>query len=141
MSDHLTELLAGLGLDPEATNGGVAVTLPSERRGSFTMFLRATERGVLMRAFVMRNPDRLHEAVYHRLLRWNFGSRPWRYCLNEDDDVFLAAELPADAVTSEGLDGMLGAACAAVDDVFEGIVRVGFDIPEGVSLRPPDQEI
>lgn len=129
--------LAALGLEPERTHGGVVVTVPSERRGSFQVLVTAGERGATMRAFIMRNPDRQHEAVYHRLLSVNFTATAWRFALDPDDDVFLVAQLAADALGPDRLDQALGEACTVVDSVFEGIARVGFDIPDGMSLRPP----
>ena len=35
------------------------------------------------------------------------------------------------------LDGLLGALCALVDESYEGIVRTGFDVPEGTVFGPP----
>lgn len=138
MHDELIRTLTALGLEPQLTHGQVVVTLPSERRGSFLLSITPMERALMLRAFIMRNPDRQHEAVYHRLLRRSFDATDWRFALDEDDDVYLVAYVPHSAAAEDVLDGLLGGACASVDAVFEGIARVGFDIPDDVSLRPPD---
>lgn len=135
----LASLLSELGVEPVPVDGWLAVRLPSERRGGVVMQLRTTERGLRCRAFVMRCPDRRREAVYRRLLRKNLDASDWRWAVDEAGDVFLTAYVaPPDAPNV--LDALLGGACAAVDAVYEGIVRTGFDIPEGVSLMPPSDE-
>ncbi len=137
MIDELTATLRALDLEPVVVDGGVAVRLPSERRGSFVLHLAPTERALAMRAFIMRAPDRRHEEVYRRLLVKNFAASDWRFALDEWGDVYLTAYVPKDAARPQQLDGLLGGACAAVDAVFEGIARTGFDIPDDVALRPP----
>lgn len=136
----MDELMAGLlalDLEPVVVADGVAVRLPSERRGSFVLLIAPTERALAMRAFVMRAPDRRHEAVYRRLLAKNLDAADWRFALDEWGDVYLTAYVPQDVIRTGQLDGLLGGACAAVDAVFEGIARTGFDIPDEVALRPP----
>ena len=132
--------LAALGLEPVRATDGVAVTLPSERRGSFVLLISPTERALTMRAFIMRAPDRSHEQVYRRLLEKTLTAADWRFALDGLGDVFLTAYVPHTMVDAPQLDGLLGGACAAVDAVFEGIARTGFDIPNDVSLRPPSDE-
>lgn len=139
MIDRLLATLASMDLDPTRVADGVAVRLPSERRGSFVLLISPTERALAMRAFVMRAPDRAHADVYRRLLTKNIDAADWRWALDGDGDVFLTAYVPrTDDATV--LDPLLGGACAAVDAVFEGLARTGFDIPAGVSLRPPDDD-
>ncbi|HRC08630.1 MAG TPA: YbjN domain-containing protein [Miltoncostaeales bacterium] len=137
MIERVAQSLEHLGVPAERVDAGLTVELPSERRGSFTVLITSTERAISLRAFIMRNPDRNHEAVYHRLLAKNFASNDWRFAINAYDDVFLTAYVPHAFAEPDILDGLLGGACAMVDAVFEGIARVGFDIPQDVSLRPP----
>ncbi len=142
MIERVIRSLEELGVDFDRVDGGgLTLELPSERRGSFTLLIVATERALAMRAFIMRNPDRQHEAVYHRLLAKNFDASDWRFALNAYDDVFLTAYVPHTFADPAILDGLLGGACAMVDAVFEGIARVGFDIPDDISLRPPTERL
>lgn len=136
--DDLLTALGDLGLEPRRVEGGgVAVALPSEARGNFIVEIRRTERAVSLRSFIMRRPDRHHLEVYARLLRKNLDARDWRFAVDDDGDVHIGAYVPPGLLEGEGLDGVLGAACALVDAVFEGIARTGFDIPPEMSLRPP----
>jgi len=138
MSDDLRTALTDLGLTPEPIDaGGLVVVLPSDARGGFPVEIRRTERAVALRGFLMRRPDRHHLDVYARLLRKNFDARDWRFAVDDHGDVFITAYVAPDTVAGDGLDGLLGAACALVDAVFEGIARTGFDIPPEMSLRPP----
>lgn len=137
--DDLRTALGDLDLDPRPGGGPgvVAVALPSEARGGFTVEIRRTERAFAMRAFIMRRPDRNHLEVYARLLRKNLEARDWRFAVDDDGDVYISAYVAPDLLRGDGLDGLLGGACALVDAVFEGMARTGFDIPAGMSLRPP----
>jgi hypothetical protein len=101
------------------------------------MLIAPTERALSLRAFIMRNPDRAHLAVYGRLLEKNDSAADWRFSIDPHGDIFLTAYVPKSYAAAEALDGLLGGACAAVDAVFEGIARTGFDIPDDVALKPP----
>jgi hypothetical protein len=92
--ERVAQSLEHLGVPAERVDAGLTVELPSERRGSFTVLITSTERAISLRAFIMRNPDRNHEAVYHRLLAKNFASNDWRFAINAYDDVFLTAYVP-----------------------------------------------
>ncbi len=136
--DDLLTTLRDLDLEPQRLDsGGVAVALPSEARGSFIVQIRRTERAVALSSFIMRCPDRHHLDVYARLLRKNLDARDWRFAVDDDGDVYIGAYVTPESLAGDGLDGLLGAACALVDAVFEGIARTGFDIPPHMSLRPP----
>jgi len=140
--DELRRILTDLGLEPIGIpGGGVAVRLPSDARGSFVMQLRTTERALAMRAFIMRRPDRLHLEVYARLLHRNLDARDWRFAIDELGDVYIGAYITIRPVDEALLDSLLGGACQLVDAVFEGLARTGFEIPEGVSLRPPEDPL
>lgn len=134
----LLTALTDLGLEPQATDAGtLAVAVPSEARGNFIIEIQRTERAVRLRSFIMRRPDRHHLEVYARLMRKNLDARDWRFALDDDGDVYITAYVPPTHVEGDLLDGLLGAAVALVDAVFEGIARTGFDIPPGMALRPP----
>ena len=47
------------------------------------------------------------------------------------------ADTPLDGLDADVLDGLLGALSALVDETYESIVRMGFDVPEGTEFRPP----
>lgn len=142
MNDEIREALTALDLEPVAIpGGGLAVRLPSDARGSFVLQLRRTERALAMRAFIMRRPDRLHLEVYARLLHKNLDARDWRFAVDELGDVHIGAYIPTDRVDAAMLDPLLGGAIQLVDAVYEGMARTGFDIPDHISLRPPEDPL
>lgn len=133
--------LTQLELAPAARRGGGwSVELPSLRRGVIGVGLMAHERTVRMASFVMRAPDRDHAAVYRRMLERNLRMAYWRFGLDADGDVFLAAHLDGQHLDAEHLDQVLGLLVTYVDESYEGLVRTGFAIPDHirVSAPPPD---
>jgi hypothetical protein len=116
---------------------GWSVAVPCSKRGEIGVALMLRERTLELRAFVMRAPDRNHREVWERLLRKNLSTRDWRFGTDAPGDVWLAADAPLEALDGPSLDGLLGALSAVVDETYEGIVRTGFDVPEGTEFRPP----
>lgn len=113
------------------------VRIPTAMRGAIGVGIEAGERTVTMRAFFLRGPDRGHEEVYRRLLRRHLDTRHWRFALDDVGDLYLVADVPLAGLDPDGLDGLLGALSALVDETYEGVVRAGFDVPEGALLGPP----
>jgi len=130
--------LKELDLAPAARRGGGwSVELPSVKRGVIGVGFRAHERTVRMATFVMRAPDREHAAVYRRMLERNLQMAYWRFGLDPDGDLFLAAHLDEDQLTSAHLDAVLGLLVSYVDETYEGLVRLGFDIPGHIRVGGP----
>jgi len=113
------------------------VRLPSLARGAITAGIGCGERTVTLRAFFMRGPDRDHDAVYRRVLRKNLDLRDWRFAVDDSGDLYLAADLPIGEISADRLDGLLGQLVLCVDETFESVVRLGFDVPEGVRVTGP----
>jgi hypothetical protein len=116
-----------------------SVRLPSAKRGALSALLAVRERTLTIRAFVLRGPDRGHEDVYRRLLGKNLSTAHWRFALDDDGDVYLVADAALAGLEADALDGLLGALCVVVDETYEGVVRMGFDVPEGTEFRPPPE--
>ncbi|MEQ8833215.1 MAG: type III secretion system chaperone [Miltoncostaeaceae bacterium] len=115
------------------------VELPAVDRRSITVGIAADERTLRMHTFLLRRPDRNHEAVLERLLRKNLDIRatgPWRFAIDADGDVHALAEMPLVAVDTAYLDGVLGLLCALVDATWNGLVELGFEVP--AMAPPPD---
>ena len=136
--DAVDRFAADLGLEVQThPDGGRIVIIPSNARGHIAVHLLGGERTLRLRAFVMRAPDRRHDEVYRRLLRKNLSSAPWRFALDELGDVFVATELAETDVDEPRLDSTFGTLTTLIDEVFESIARTGFDVPDDVSLIPP----
>lgn len=130
--------LEGIGADAERRGEREwSVRVPSAKRGAIGVLIVARERTLGMRAFVVRGPDRCHEQVYARLLRKNLAVRDWRFGIDGPGDVYAVADTPIDGLDADRIDGLLGALSALVDETFESIVRMGFDVPPGTEFRPP----
>jgi len=133
--------LKELALAPAARRGGGwSVELPSIKRGVIGVGFRADERTVRMATFFMRAPDRDHAAVYRRTLERNLQMAYWRFGLDPDGDLFLAAHLDEDQLTPARLDAVLGLLVSYVDETYEGLVRLGFDIPAHIRVGGPPPE-
>jgi len=129
--------LKDLDLAPAARRGGGwSVELPSIKRGVIGVGFRAHERTVRMASFVMRAPDRDHAAVYRRMLERNLQMAYWRFGLDPHGDLFLAAHLDEDELAAR-LDAALGLLVTYVDETYEGLVRLGFDIPAHIRVGGP----
>ncbi len=111
--------------------------LPSTKRGAIGAALSVRERTLIIRAFVLRGPDRAHEDVYRRLLHKNLTTPHWRFAIDGDGDVFLVCDASLAALDADALDGLLGSLCSVVNETYESLVRTGFDVPEGTEFRPP----
>lgn len=117
--------------------GGWSVELPSAQRGSIGVALRSRQRTVRMASFVMRAPDRNHLHVYRRLLERNLEMAYWRFGVDAHGDIFIAAHVDADRLSVTVLDAMFGLLVTYIDESYESTVRLGFDIPDGVSIVAP----
>lgn len=134
----VTHFLEEIGADADRLDErDWGLQLPSTKRGAVGVALHAGERTLSLRAFVMRGPDREHEAVYRRALRKNLDIFAWRFALDDAGDLFLVAQTPLEGLTAETLDALLGSLCTTVDETYESLVRSGFAVPEGTEFRPP----
>jgi Putative bacterial sensory transduction regulator len=136
-SATLVDALRAMGLDPQHDADVIRVAIPCSTRGSLAVQIAVAERSATLRAFVMRAPDLGHEAVYRRILRKNDQAGGWAFALDELGDVFLIAQHPLVLLDEDMLDGVFGALSSLVDETFEGLVRLGFDIPPGIPIVAP----
>ena len=138
MAAPLAQLLEELdvGAHP-APGGGWVVRVPSAKRGDVAAHISGAERTVTIRAFLLRGPDRGHLEIFRRLLRKNLATRDWRFALDEAGDIYAVADTAVQGLDSNALDGLLGGLSALVDEVYEGVLRAGFAVPDGVVVGAP----
>ncbi len=132
--------LEAIGVDAERLGDrDWTLRVPTTAREVVPVTVRAEERTLTMRAFVMRGPDRNRQDFYDRVLRKNLDMRTWRFAVDDAGDLWLAADAETAVLGSAGLDGLLGLLSTYVDETYEGLVRLGFDVPEGqrVTGGPP----
>ena len=117
---------SGLEWELGARAGEFVVQLPGEAKLRTTVSLLAGGQGLSASAFVVRRPDENHEAFYRRLLRRNVKLPGVAFALDEAGDVYLVGRLPAEAVTLDGVDRLLGAILATSDGRFNELLALGF---------------
>jgi hypothetical protein len=114
-----------------------AVRVPSAKRGSVAVGIACGDATLSLHAFFMRAPDRNHGSVHERLLRKQLATYAWRFAIDDYGDLFLVAQLPLGCASADELDRLLGTLSTYVDEVYEGVLRDGFAVPEGTVIGPP----
>jgi len=119
--------LADLGVDHHRREPGqFLVTLPGVNRLQTHCWLLVREHSLFVQAFVCRQPDEEHAAVYRFLLQRNARLYGVHYTLDRIGDIHLVGRVPLHAVTSEELDRVLGQVLDAADDDFNTLLELGF---------------
>lgn len=121
---YLTE--AGIEGEPGTRDDEWVVSLPGEHKLKTVCSLLLTEQGLSATAFVIRNPDENHEAVYRWLLTRNLRLPLVGYAVDASGDVYLTGRVPLVAVTPEVLDQLLGVVLQGADGAFNELLALGF---------------
>lgn len=119
--------LEDAGVEWREPRAGVFVfDLPGERKLSTPCQLVLGEHAMAVHAFVCRNPDENHEAVYRWLLNRNLRMYGVAFGVDHNGDIYLDGRMSLDAVTGPELDRLLGAVLAYADESFNTILELGF---------------
>jgi hypothetical protein len=110
----------------EPTPGTFLFDLPGERKLSTPCRLVVGDHAVAVHAFVCRNPDENHEAVYRWLLGRNLRLYGVSFAVDHNGDIYLDGRLSLAAVTSAEVDRLLGSVLAYADESFNTILELGF---------------
>jgi hypothetical protein len=113
----------------EGAHGGPAgliVELPGERKLKTNTILSVGEHSVRVEAFVCRQPDENHEAVYRFLLKRNRRLYGVAYTLDNVGDIYLVGRMALASVTADEIDRVLGQVLEAVDEDFNTLLELGF---------------
>ncbi|SKB08011.1 type III secretion system chaperone family protein [Aeromicrobium choanae] len=102
------------------------VELPGERKLKTTCRLEVGRHALGVHAFVARNPDENHEAVYRWMLERNLKLFGVAFAIDSAGDIYLDGRLPLEAVTAEELDRLLGSVLSYADESFNTILELGF---------------
>ncbi len=126
---RVQEWLDGIGVDAERRGAADwSIRVPSSRRGIVAVAAHAGERTLVLRAFFMRGPDRAHAEVYRRALRKNLDMHHWRFAVDDAGDLWMTAEATIARLGPDALDGLLGLLSTYVDEIFDGMLRRGFEV-------------
>lgn len=119
--------LAELGVDHQhREQGQFLVTLPGTKRLQTHCWLVVREHAMFVQAFVCRQPDEEHAAVYRFLLQRNARLYGVHYTLDRIGDIHLLGRVPLHAVTTDEVDRVLGQVLEAADGDFNTLLELGF---------------
>jgi hypothetical protein len=104
----------------------IEVELPGERKLKTTCRLEFGRQVLGVHAFVARNPDENHEAVYRWLLERNLKMYAVAFAVDHNGDIYLDGRLPLEAVTVAEVDRLFGAVLSYADESFNTILELGF---------------
>jgi hypothetical protein len=117
---------AGLPWELGGRPGELVVTLPGDQKLRTVCSLVVAEQSLSVSAFVVRNPDENHEAVYRYLLRRNLRLPGLAYAIDKVGDVYVTGRVPLAGVDAAYLDQVLGVVLDAADGAFNELLALGF---------------
>lgn len=102
------------------------LTLPGEHKLMTTVALSVGRHALTINAFVARNPDENHEAVYRWLLERNRKTYGMAFAIDHLGDIYLVGRVPLESISAAELDRLLGAALEYADGAFNTLLELGF---------------
>lgn len=103
-----------------------SVQLPGVAKLSTDCAVEIGQHTLSLRAFVVRNPDENHEAVYRWLLERNLKLAGVGFSVDAMGDIFLVARLALASVTRAEVDRLLGVIAGTADSSFNPLLGLGF---------------
>lgn len=115
----------------EEVEGRWAVRMRQEVRDATTVWFEVGERSLSVEAYVLPGPDQPGPAHRLALVR---NRKSWRvfFAVDEEGALVLRGRLPADRVTLEELDRVLGEIYEMVEVSFRGFIEVAKNPPRNL---------
>lgn len=128
VQEVVRQFLDGAGIEWERGSrpGELVVTLPGEKKLKTVCSMVVGEHSMSLSAFVVRNPDENHEAVYAHLLRRNLKLPGLAYGIDGSGDVYVTGRVPLQGVDAAYLDQIFGVVLEAADGAFNELLAMGF---------------
>lgn len=127
VAEQIIEALSALDLDWRQSGEGLfSVTLPGTSKLTTECALEIGEYSVAVRAFVARQPDENHQAVYRYLLEHNLKLYGVCFSLDALGDIYLTGKLARSTITAAEIDRVLGVVATTADTSFNPVVELGF---------------
>lgn len=102
------------------------VRVNGEEKDVFTIWFALRQRTLAYETYVMPAPEENHALFFEHLLRRNRKLYGATFCIGEEDAIFLAGQLPNEAITDDELDRILGSLYAWTEQFFRPALRIGF---------------
>ena len=102
------------------------VTIPGSHKLSTTCSLSVGTTALTVNAFVARNPDENHEAVYRWILERNLKMYGVCFAIDSHGDIYLAGRVPLASLDETELDRLIGCILEYSDGAFNTILELGF---------------
>ena len=103
------------------------VELPGTHKLKTNVALSIGRHSLTVNAFVARNPDENHKAVYEWLLERNRRMYAVAFSIDQYGDIYLTGKVPSESLTEAELDRILGAVLEYSDSSFTIILELGFE--------------
>jgi hypothetical protein len=117
---------SGIEWEPGSRPRELVVTLPGEQKLKTVCSVVVGDQLLSISAFVVRNPDENHQAVYAYLLRRNLKLPGLAYAIDKSGDVFVTGRVPLEAANAAYLDQIFGVVLDAADGAFNELLAMGF---------------
>lgn len=125
--NEVTSYLLENGIEFErAAENVVVAILPGEHRLKTNVSFVVGRYSMSINAFVIRNPDENHRAVYAWLLRRNQRMYAVSYAIDHHGDIYLVGKVSLASVNNDELDRILGTIHEHCDGVFDYLLELGF---------------
>jgi hypothetical protein len=102
------------------------VRMTGEDKDVTTVWITLGQRTLRYETYVMPAPEENAAELYESLLRRNERLVGAHFSIGVEDAIFLRGELPLAVVTADELDRAIGTLYATVEQVFRGLLRIGF---------------
>ncbi len=135
--DAIAAWAAGVGIEVGSGTGVLAVDrdpdlarwyirLKGDEKDVVTTWLTVRQRTLRHETHFMPAPETNVCETYQYLLRRNSALRGMRFCLGEEDAVFLVGELPVADVTEDEIDRIVGTSLEYVEECFPAAMTLGY---------------
>jgi hypothetical protein len=91
-----------------------------------TIWITLGQRTLRYETYVMPAPEENARQLYESLLRRNEKLVGAHFSIGIEDAIFLRGELPLSALNEPELDRVVGTLYQTVEQVFQGLLRIGF---------------
>ena len=91
-----------------------------------TVWITLGQRTLRYETYVMPAPEENAVQLYESLLRRNEKLVGAHFSIGIEDAIFLRGELPLSALNEPELDRVVGTLYQTVEQVFQGLLRIGF---------------